>query len=61
MALMNKQISYTRKNKPFAILSATYVENLENHIFVEAYKIESVREAITGLSNCYQRIDIVSL
>ena len=53
MALMNKQISYTRKNKPFAILSASYVENLENHIFVEAYKIESVREAITGLNNCY--------
>jgi len=37
------------------------VENLENFIFVEAYKIESVREAISGLSFCYQKIDHVPL
>lgn len=53
MALMNKMIDYTKKGKPFAILSATYVENLENYIFVEAYKSDSVREAITGLNFCF--------
>ena len=60
-ALMNKMIYYAQENNPFAILSATYVENLENFIFVEAYKIESVREAINGLSFCYQKIDHVPL
>jgi len=42
-------------------LSATFVENLENFIFVEAYKIESVREAIEGLSFCYMKITIMPL
>ena len=61
MALMNKMISYASKGKPFAILSATHVENLENFIFVEAYKIENIREAIDGLSFCYMKIDILPL
>ena len=61
MALMNKMIHYAKKNAPFAILTASYVENLENFIFVEAHKIESVREAITGLNFCYQKIDHVPL
>jgi hypothetical protein len=61
MALMNKMIDYTQRGKPFAILSATYVENLENFIFVEAYKIDSVRDAIQGLSFCYMKIDILPL
>jgi transcription elongation factor SPT5 len=46
MALMNKMIDFTKKGKPLSILSATYVENIENFCFVEAYKIESVKEAI---------------
>jgi hypothetical protein len=37
------------------------VENLENFIFVEAHKIESVREAITGLAFCYFKIDILPI
>ena len=43
MALMNKMIHYSKKGQPFAIMSATYVDNLENFIFVEAHKIDSVR------------------
>jgi len=58
---MNKMIDYAERNSPFEILSATYVENLENFIFVEAYKINSVREAINGLNFCYQKIDILPL
>ena len=58
---MNKMIHYAKKNSPFAIMTATYVENLENFIFVEAHKIDSVREAITGLNFCYQKIDHVPL
>lgn len=61
MSLMNKQIAYTRKGKPFAILSAVHVNNIENSIFVEAYKLESVREAIEGLNYCYQKIDQLPL
>ena len=61
MALMNKIIDFASKGKPFSILSATYAENIENFIFVEAYKIESVREAIDGLSFCYMKINIVPL
>lgn len=61
MALMNKMIDFANKGKPFAILSATYVENIENYIFVEAYKIESVRDAISGLSFCYFKIDMLPL
>ena len=61
MALMGKMIDFAQKGRPFAILSATYVENLENYIFVEAYKNESVREAIQGLSFCYNKIDIMPL
>jgi len=61
MALMNKMIDYAKKGKPFAILSASYIENLENFIFVEAYKIESVRDAISGLAFCYMKVDILPL
>ena len=46
MALMNKMIYYANNGTPLSILSATYVENIENYIFVEAYKRESVHEAI---------------
>jgi hypothetical protein len=53
MSIMNKQCYYSGKGKPLAILSVTYLENLESVIFVEAFKIEHVREAIEGLKDCY--------
>ena len=59
MALMNKQIDYAKKGLTFSIISATYLDNIENFIFVEAHKIDSVREAINGLNFCYQKIDIL--
>lgn len=59
MALMNKQIDYSKKNLTFSIISATYLDNIENFIFVEAHKIDSVRESINGLNFCYQKIDIL--
>lgn len=58
---MKKMISFASKGEPFAILSATFVENIENFIFVEAYKIENVREAVEGLSFCFMKIDILPL
>lgn len=61
MALMNKVIDFATKGKPLTILSATYAENIENFIFVEAYKIESVKEAIEGLHFCYFKIEMVNL
>ena len=41
------------------MLSATFLENLENVIFVEAYKIEHVRETLDGLNMCYCKIDLL--
>ncbi len=61
MALMNKCIDFKFRGQPLSIISASYLENLENHIFVEAYKIENVREAINGLNFCYPRINLVPL
>lgn len=61
MALMNKMVDFANKGTPLAILSATFVENIENFIFVEAYKINSVKEAIEGLTFCYFKIDILPL
>lgn len=53
MALMNKQIDYSRKGLTFSIYSATQIDNIENFIFVEAHKIDAVKEAIQGLSFCF--------
>lgn len=53
MALMNKQIAYAEGGRPFDIISATFAENLENFIFVESFKIDSVREAISGMNFIY--------
>lgn len=61
MALMNKQVYYTRNGKPLSILSAIHIPNVENCIFVEAYKLESVREAIEGLNFCYHKINQLPL
>jgi hypothetical protein len=49
MALMNKQIDFTKNlstPKPFAIYSATHIDSIDNFIFVEAHKIDAVRDAI---------------
>jgi hypothetical protein len=59
MALMNKQIDYANKDMPFSIISATFLDNIENFIFVEAHKSESIMEAIEGLDFCYKKIDII--
>ena len=61
MALMNKIIAYTKRGTPLSILSATYLENIDQHIYVEAYKLENVREAINGLAYCFMKIDILPL
>ena len=61
MQLMNKTISFARKGKPFYILSANYFENQESVIFVEAYEMDHVREAISGLNTCYQKISMLSI
>ena len=61
MALMNKMVDYAKNFNPLSIISATFVENIENFIFVEAYKMESVKEAIEGLQFCYFKIDILPL
>ena len=54
MALMNKQIDYSKnKGLTFSIYSATQIDNIENFIFVEAHKIDAVKEAIQGLSFCF--------
>lgn len=53
MSLMNKQCHFAARGRPLPILSVSYLENLESVIFVEAYKIEHVREAVEGLKDCY--------
>ena len=46
MQLMKKMIDYAARVTPLSIISATYKEGLDQYIYVEAYKIENVREAI---------------
>ena len=53
MQLMNKCIYYANRGQPFKILSANYFENQDGVIFVEAYKLDDVREVIQGIKNCY--------
>ena len=45
-SLINKAMVYAEKGTPLEILSATFTENVENYIFVEAYRKNSVIEAI---------------
>lgn len=58
---MNKSIDYQMRGKPLEILSATCFDNIENYIFVEAYRRNSIVESITGLNFCLHRIEILSL
>ena len=46
MSFMNKMIDYADIDKPFSILSASYMEKIENFVFVETDKIESVHQGI---------------
>jgi hypothetical protein len=46
---------------PLEILSATYTENVENYVFVEAFRKNSVMEAIQGLSLFLTKVEILSL
>lgn len=51
MQLLNKAIAFARQNNPLSILSVTTSDNVENFIYVEAYKELHVREAVKGISN----------
>ena len=61
MALLNKSIDFARKQKPLEILSVTSSDNIENYIFVEAYRKNSVIAAVQGLNFCLGKIEILSL
>ena len=61
MALLNKSIDYARKQKPLEILSITSSDNIENYIFVEAYRKNSVADAVQGLNFVLGKIEILSL
>lgn len=61
MQLMKKMIHFAKIGTPLSIISATYKDNLDQYIFVEAYKIENVREAIQGLNSCFFKIDMLPL
>ena len=61
VALINKAMDFAKHGRPLEILSATYTENVENFIFVEAFRKNSVIEAISGLNFFLNKIDILSL
>lgn len=42
LALMNKSIDFAKNGTPLEILSATSADNIENYIFVEAFRKVSV-------------------
>lgn len=50
ISLINKAMDFAERGIPLEILSATYTENVENYVFVEAYRKNSVVEAIQGLN-----------
>lgn len=59
MALMQKMVSMTKRKKPLEILSATYVEHIQEYVFVEAFKLDDVRRAIKDLNYFFFKIDMV--
>lgn len=45
---------------PLSIISATCRENIENYIFIEAHKLDSVKEALGGLQFVFtNKVDMV--
>lgn len=61
VALVNKAADFAANQKPLEILSATYTENVQDYIFVEAFRKNSVVEAIAGLSCFLHKIQLLSL
>ena len=61
MAILNKCADFARRGKPLEILSATCKENIENYIYVEAFKKNHVFEAVNGPNFCLGKIEILSL
>jgi transcription elongation factor SPT5 len=62
MSLMNKSIDFAKKGHPLLIMSVTCSENVDQRIYVEAFKDKHVREAIAGLSCVLGgRIDAIPL
>lgn len=61
MALMNKSIMMAKVGQPLEILTATASDNVENFIFVESYRRNSVVEAIQDLNFCFSRVEMLSL
>jgi DNA helicase HerA-like ATPase len=61
MAILNKSIDYANRGKHLEILSATCADNVENYIFIEAFRKPAVFEAIAGLNFCLSKIDVIPL
>jgi len=61
MALMNKSVHFAQLGKPLEILSATCADNVENYIFVEAFRKNSVLEAVQGLNFVLNKVEMLSL
>lgn len=51
---MKKALDFALKGTPLQILSATASDNVDDYIYVEAFKEINVREAIKNLSNILQ-------
>ena len=61
MALMNKSVDLARRGMPLEILSATATDNVDNFVFVEAYRKNSVQEAIANLNFFLGKIEMLPL
>ena len=61
MAILNKCADFARRGKPLEILSATCADNVENYIYIEAFKKNHVFEAVNGLNFCLGKLEILSL
>ena len=61
LCLLNKASDFAMRGTPLEILSATFTENVENYIFVEAYRKNSVYQAIQGLNVFLNKVEILSL
>jgi hypothetical protein len=58
---MNKSIDFAKHGTPLEILSATAADNIDNYIFVEAFRKNSVSQAIYGLNFCLGKIEMLTL
>lgn len=60
-SLLNKCLSMAERQRPMEILTATFSENVDNYIFVEAFKKLSVQEAIQGLSCFLGKVNLLPI